>query len=66
MTHFRVRWVRKGGLVHARVLSARTAKVTHGKNGDLSFTEREWTAFIRCFRSYGPTEVAITPEDEKP
>lgn len=42
MTNLRVYWKQLGGHVHCRVFSGRDALLTHGKNGDLVFDEREW------------------------
>jgi hypothetical protein len=62
MTHFRLRWEKRGGHVHMRVFSAERAGATHGKNGDLVFREAEWESFLRCFQDCGTDTVAIKAE----
>lgn len=66
MTHFRLRWEKRGAHVHARLFSADHETMTHGKNGDLCFRIQEWEAFLRCFDSKRLDQVVVIPEDGKP
>ena len=62
-THFRLRWIKRGGHVHVRMFSAGRENLTHGKNGDLVFLPHEWEAFLRCFQDRGAVTITVTPED---
>lgn len=46
MSHFRLRWKKLGGHVHVSVWAGTSQVTTHGKNGDLIFTEQEWDDFV--------------------
>jgi len=42
MTSLRVYYKILGGHVHCRVFSGKAPDLTHGKNGDLTFSVEEW------------------------
>lgn len=68
MTHFNLRWQKRGGHVHVRVFSAPTEHATHGKNGDLVFREQEWTDLIDgitgdAMDSFGCSSFTVLPDD---
>lgn len=65
MTHFRLRWKKRGAHVHVRVYSARLEHQTHGKNGDLVFREDEWRDFVEGLTGDGLAEFTIQPDDEQ-
>lgn len=63
MTHFRVRWERRGEHIYARLFSAKFVMNTYALNGTLVFTELEWQSFLRCFNNNGVDQVTVVPED---
>lgn len=48
MTHFRIRFAKLGGHVHASVFSGLPGG-TFAKNGDLTFSVEEWPEFMSMF-----------------
>jgi hypothetical protein len=64
MTHFRLRYEKRGSHVHARMFSAPREDLTHGKNGDLCFTAEEWNAFLFLLSTYGSDTVEFVPEGD--
>jgi hypothetical protein len=61
--NFRLYYRRLGGHIHVRFFSGQHKRVTHGKNGDLTFRAEEWESFLRCFGDHGPDTTEIFPED---
>lgn len=67
MTHIRIHYKVLGGHVHCRVFSGPASDLTHGKNGDLVFDEREWPAVrdMLYTRDHGRLGVEFIDETEK-
>lgn len=63
MTHFRVRWEKRGSHIRVRLFAAPAEIQTHARIGDLVFLEEEWESFRRCFNDHGKDRVMIVPED---
>lgn len=55
----RIYWKLEGANVHCRVFSSPTGDTTGGKNGDLVFTEAEWSAAASRFRQGGIEVVEV-------
>jgi len=66
MTHFRLRWEKRGAHVHVRFFAAPWDGLTHGCLGGLCFRESEWESFLRCFNDHGADKVTVLPEDGEP
>ena len=66
MTHFLVRWEKRGEHIHARLFAAPRDGLTHGNLGCLCFRESEWESFLRCFNDHGGDRITIIPEDGNP
>lgn len=66
MTHFRLRWEKRGAHIHARLFSASHYHETYANNGALVFLEPEWESFLRCFNDHGADKITIIPEDGEP
>ena len=49
--HLRLYWIQEGGHIHCRLFSAERKELTHAKNGDLVFDEREWPQVRNAFSS---------------
>lgn len=51
MTHFRIRYERRGGHTHMAVFAGTSRAVTHGKCGDLCMTNEEFVDFQRVVKA---------------
>lgn len=60
MTHFRIRYVRRGGHTHLDVFAGKARELTHGKCGDLCMTNEEFDDFRASFENPADCE-----EDEE-
>lgn len=63
MTHTRIHFTIRGGHVHTEFYSAGAANLTHGKNGDLTFTLAEWATLLPTFERF--SEVFELIDDDK-
>jgi len=73
--HVRVLYTVGGGHTHVRVFVGAAENLTHGKAGDLTFTNEEWTIVSRQWahigwqveeddqRMLGPIVLASTPSE---
>lgn len=66
MTHFMIRWSKRGEHIHARMFFATTEDATFDRNCLMIFLEPEWESFQRCFQGHGADRVTILPDDGEP
>jgi len=66
MTHFRLRWRKRGEHIHVRMFSASHERDTFANNGLMVLHESEWESFLRCFNDHGADKITVLPEDGEP
>ena len=60
--HFSLHYTKTASHVHVRMYSGEHGNLTHPYNGNLTFNEKEWEAFLRCFQDRGTDTITVIPD----